>query len=256
MTSLFRPPATQAPDQAAQPSQEEIDTLDSAPQSPLSARSDHSMRVALLDAHPALLLGLQVFLNQEAGFLVAHSDTSVDSLFNKLKDAPCDAVIIDFYLPSEPSDGVDLVRRLRRQHPHIAIIASSAGNALETEYAAFRAGANGYLPKTAQLPAVAQVVRAAVNAPKEFISYRSGNLKIAPPKRPDSSLTNAETEILRNISLGLSVTQVSERLLRSKKTVSTHKRRAMQKLGLTNDLALALYLKENFQKRDTAEITD
>jgi DNA-binding NarL/FixJ family response regulator len=59
-------------------------------------------------------------------------------------------------------------------------------------------------------------------------------------------LTTSEVEILRHISLGLSVTQISARLMRSKKTISTHKRRAMRKLQLSDDLSLALYLREKF----------
>ena len=42
------------------------------------------------------------------------------------------------------------------------------------------------------------------------------------------------------------VTQIAERLVRSKKTVSTHKRRAMRKLQLSDDLSLALYLRDKF----------
>ncbi|MGE8636189.1 MAG: response regulator transcription factor, partial [Achromobacter piechaudii] len=63
---------------------------------------------------------------------------------------------------------------------------------------------------------------------------------------PHAMLTTSEVEILRHISQGLSVTQIAERLSRSKKTVSTHKRRAMCKLQLADDLSLALYLREKF----------
>jgi DNA-binding NarL/FixJ family response regulator len=59
-------------------------------------------------------------------------------------------------------------------------------------------------------------------------------------------LTTSEVEILRHISQGLSVTQIATRLMRSKKTISTHKRRAMRKLQLADDLSLALYLREKF----------
>ncbi|WZB72200.1 LuxR C-terminal-related transcriptional regulator [Achromobacter xylosoxidans] len=42
------------------------------------------------------------------------------------------------------------------------------------------------------------------------------------------------------------MTQIAARLMRSKKTISTHKRRAMRKLELSDDLSLALYLREKF----------
>src|SRR5690606_3627948 len=91
------------------------------------------------------------------------------------------------------------------------------------------------------------VMRAACNQPGQgFISYRNGELLTTAPAHPDTRLTAAEIEVLRQIAQGLSVTQIAARLLRSKKTISTHKRRSMKKLGLADDLALALYLKEKF----------
>ena len=85
---------------------------------------------------------------------------------------------------------------------------------------------------------------------------RSAAARWMPISRPISSrvrslslihiLTTSEVEVLRHISQGMSVTQIAMRLKRSKKTVSTHKRRAMRKLQLSDDLALALYLREKF----------
>jgi DNA-binding NarL/FixJ family response regulator len=54
-------------------------------------------------------------------------------------------------------------------------------------------------------------------------------------------------EILRHIAEGFSVSQTADRLRRSKKTISTHKRSAMRKLQVADDLALALFLKEKFR---------
>ncbi|WZB64379.1 LuxR C-terminal-related transcriptional regulator [Achromobacter xylosoxidans] len=79
-------------------------------------------------------------------------------------------------------------------------------------------------------------------------SCRCRTARYAPsvPTPPHAQLTTSEVEILRHISQGLSVTQIAARLMRSKKTISTHKRRAMRKLELSDDLSLALYLREKF----------
>lgn len=217
----------------------------------LLSRPSHRLRVALLDDHPVTTMGMASFLRSNADLDVVHAEISAERLVASLRQTPCDAAIVDFYLPDAPWDGVDFIRRLRRQHPAMVIITFSAGRMQDTLYAAFRAGANGYLSKTEPVDAIADMIRATVADPRNFYVSTEGRVQRTEPQHPDAQLTPAETEILRHISLGFSVTQVAARLLRSKKTVSTHKRRAMRKLGLADDLALALYLKEKFSRNVT-----
>lgn len=214
----------------------------------LLSRPSRRLRVAILDDRPAVAVGLSAYLGEHGDFEVALTETNAVALAHQLKRHPCDAAVIDFFMPAQSWDGVDFIRRLRRLCPDMAVITISAGKAHETEYAAFRAGANGFLPKGAPLSLLAELIRTTVVSRRAFFSARTGQLRATIPDPPDSRLTNAEREILRQIAQGFSVTQISGRLLRSKKTVSTHKRRAMKKLGLADDLALALYLSEKFEQ--------
>lgn len=215
----------------------------------LLSGTNRRVRIAILDDHPAITLGVAAYLRTQPDFDIVHTETTAESLLEKLNTQSCDVALIDFYLPKQPWDGIDFIRRMRRKHPHIAIITFSAGVQAETEYSSYRAGATGYLPKSAPLPTLVEVIRAACSPNIDgFIGHKDGLVQICTPHHPDTRLTLSEIEVLRLISQGLSVTQISNRLLRSKKTVSTHKRRAMGKLGLSDDLALALYLKEKFQQ--------
>ena len=217
----------------------------------LLSGSDHQrLRIAILDDHPVITLGVAAYLRSQPDFDIVHVETTSEGLLQGLKRQPCDIAIVDFYLPRQPWDGMDFIRRLRRRHPDMAVITFSAGTPAETEYAAFRAGATGSLPKSAPLPTLVEVIRAArAHRRRGFITYADGTLRTTPPRHPDTRLTTAEIEVLRQIAQGLSVTQVAARLLRSKKTISTHKRRSMKKLGLSDDLALALYLNEKFDHK-------
>jgi DNA-binding NarL/FixJ family response regulator len=76
---------------------------------------------------------------------------------------------------------------------------------------------------------------------------RGGRIEARVPSAREDMLSAAEIEILRHIADGFSVTQTAARLRRSKKTVSTHKRSAMRKLRVSDDLGLALFLKEKFR---------
>ncbi len=218
----------------------------------LLSRPSHRLRVAILVDHPVTTMGIASFLRGNADLDVVHAETSAESLVANLQHMPCDVAVVDYYLPDDPWDGMDFIKRLRRLYPGMALITLSAGRAQDTEYAAYRAGANGYLSKTEPPHTIPDMIRATVGDPRNFYVSTFGRVHRAEPRHPDARLTAAETEILRHIALGFSVTQVATRLVRSKKTVSTHKRRAMRKLGLADDLALALYLKEKF-RRDAAE---
>ncbi|WP_277757398.1 response regulator transcription factor [Achromobacter denitrificans] len=128
----------------------------------------------------------------------------------------------------------------------MGIITFSAGNRQETQYAAFRAGANGYLAKQWGMALLPEMIRGVLSGKHRFLSVRDGRIHAQEPSAPHEALTASEVEILRHISQGLSVTQIAARLVRSKKTISTHKRCAMRKLQLSDDLSLALYLREKF----------
>lgn len=212
----------------------------------LMSRPPPVIRVAILDDHPVVALGVGAYLESRPGFQLVHRETSARALLEKLAHAPCDVALIDFYLPLEPWDGVNYLRRVRRYHPTMAIITFSAGNRLETQYAAYRAGANGYLAKQWGMILLPDMIRGVISAKAPFLSVHEGKIRGLLPPAPHSLLTASEVEILRHISQGLSVTQIAARLVRSKKTVSTHKRRAMRKLQLADDLSLALYLREKF----------
>jgi len=202
--------------------------------------------VAVLDDHPVVALGVGAYLESCPGFQVIHRETSARDLLEKLAQSPCDVALIDFYLPLEPWDGVNYLRRVRRYHPNMAIITFTAGNRLETEYAAYRAGANGYLAKQSGMVLLPDMIRGVVSSMGQFLTVQEGKIRSALPSPPHALLTTSEVEILRHIRQGLSVTQIADRLVRSKKTVSTHKRRAMRKLQLSDDLSLALYLRDKF----------
>ncbi|WMD22969.1 response regulator transcription factor [Achromobacter seleniivolatilans] len=212
----------------------------------LLSRPPQVIRVAILDDHPVVALGVAAYLESRPGFRVIHRETSSRGMLEKLSHSPCDVALIDFYLPLEPWDGVNYLRRLRRYHPDLAIITFSAGNRQETQFAAFRAGANGYLAKQWGLVLLPDMIRGVVSGKDPFLSVQDGKISALQPTHPHALLTTSEVEILRHIRQGLSVTQIATRLMRSKKTISTHKRRAMRKLQLADDLSLALYLHEKF----------
>jgi DNA-binding NarL/FixJ family response regulator len=207
------------------------------------------LRVAILDDHPVTAVGLATCLRPCADLEVVLSETAVDRFLDELPHHRCNAVVVDYNLPNAAWDGMNLIRRLRRLDADMAIITLSSVKSHDAAYPAFRAGANGYLCKADPTDVIPAMIRATVAQPAHFHYSMNGEVRHGTPQSPDALLSASEIEVLRLIARGLPATQIADRLSRSKKTVSTHKRSAMRKLGLADDLTLALYLKERFGLR-------
>jgi DNA-binding NarL/FixJ family response regulator len=207
------------------------------------------LRIAILDDHPVTAIGLATCLSRDARLDIVLTETSVDRFLESLAQLDCDVAVVDYNLPDAACDGMSLIRRIKRCAGKIAVVTLSADRARGTAYPAFRAGACGYLSKADPEPLIRDMIHAAARQPRQFHQSIDGCIRSGRPDDTAEQLSAAETEILRHISLGLSVTQAARRLSRSKKTISSHKRRAMRKLGLADDLALGLYLKERFESR-------
>ena len=213
----------------------------------LLSRPRHRIRIAVLDDHPIVALGVATYLRDHADFDLVANVSAIDDLFIALERGICDVALVDFYLPEDRLDGATLVRRLRVEVPPITIVVLSAARASDTECVCHRAGANAFLEKSTPLPLIAETIRSAVASPRKFFVMREGRIEARVPHAREDMLSASEIEILRHIADGLSVTQTAARLRRSKKTVSTHKRSAMRKLSVSDDLGLALFLKEKFR---------
>ncbi len=207
------------------------------------------LRIAILDDHPVTAIGLATCLSRDPRFDVVLTETSTDRFLEGLTRLRCDVAVVDYNLPDASCDGMSLIRRIKRHVGKIAIVTFSSDPARGTAYPAFRAGACGFLSKADPETLIRDMIHAAAQQPLQFHLSIDGRIRAGRPDDMGQQLSAAETEILRHISLGLSVTQAARRLSRSKKTISSHKRRAMRKLGLADDLALGLYLKKRFESR-------
>ncbi|HTH76517.1 MAG TPA: response regulator transcription factor [Trinickia sp.] len=213
----------------------------------LLSRPRHRIRIAVLDDHPIVALGVATYLRDHADFELVANVTAIDDLFAVLECGDCDVALVDFYLPGDQADGGSFVKRLRTEVPPISIVVLSAARANDAECICHRSGANAFLEKSTPLPMIAETIRRVIAAPRKFHVVRDGKVQPYVPHPREDSLSAAEIEILRHISDGFSVTQTAALLGRSKKTVSTHKRSAMRKLRVSDDLGLALFLKEKFR---------
>jgi DNA-binding NarL/FixJ family response regulator len=204
------------------------------------------VRVMVVDDHPIWKDAVARDL-VEAGYDVT---AVVGEGAQAIRVAPAarpDVVVLDLQLPDLP--GVEVVRRLIATDPAIRVLMLSASGEQQDVLDALKAGALGYLVKSAK-PAqlVEAVARTAAGDPVFTVGLaglvlgeyrRLGAVSASPADAP--RLTGRETEVLRLVAKGLSYKQIAERLVVSHRTVQNHVQNTLGKLQLHNRVELTRY---------------
>ncbi|WP_433381902.1 response regulator [Streptosporangium sp. CA-115845] len=155
-------------------------------------------------------------------------------------------VVLDLRLPDLP--GVEVARRLATSEPPPRVLVLSASGEQEDVLEAIKAGASGYLLKSASKEEFLDAVRRTAEGDAVFTPGLAGlvlgeyrRLAVRPAPEATPRLTERETEVLRLVAKGLSYKQIAERLVLSHRTVQNHVQNTLNKLQLHNRVELARY---------------
>lgn len=203
----------------------------------------HLKRLVLVDDHRLIREGLRQMLQAQPHLvIVGESDTGHGAL-SILQKARAHVAIVDLNLPG--LSGMNLISRIRSEHPACAVLVLSMY--AEELYAmrALKAGAHGYLTKDT---AADELVRAVdkVAAGGCYLSRGMAERVAMALTQHDTTprherLTDRELEVFRCILAGQRISEISRILHLSVKTVSTHKTRILQKMQLDSTAALIRY---------------
>lgn len=162
--------------------------------------------------------------------------------------------IVDLSMPG--MSGLELIKRIKEEHPKVAVLVLSMH--AEEQYAlrAFKAGAAGYVTKDSAAAELVEAVRktasggAYVSASLAARVVQQLNGNVSAPRHAE--LSNREVEVLQRIVAGQRLKDIAEELHLSVKTVSTHKTRIQEKLQLPSTAALIRYgLEHQFGSTDS-----
>ncbi len=189
------------------------------------------IRVVVVDDHALHRDGTRQILEAHADLEVVGDASSGEialALVNQLRP---DVVLMDIRLPG--MNGIEVTRRLTRDHPGVHVLMVSAYDEDEYVRGALEAGAAGYLSKTAPGKELVQAVRAVAGGTSVLQSGLTARL-LAPPDGPEhaSDLTERELSVLTLLAEGLHNREVAARLGISSRTVDRHCDNIYAKLGV------------------------
>jgi DNA-binding NarL/FixJ family response regulator len=200
------------------------------------------IRVLLADDHTLVREGLKQLLAATPDVTVAGEAGDGDAALALVRANAYDVAVLDLSMPG--LSGIDLIKRVQLEQPGLRVLVLSMHGERQYAARALKAGAAGYLTKDsapAQLVgAIRKIAAGGVHisetAAAQLIGRTSG-AETAPHER----LSDREFEILRALVAGESVGDIAARLHLSVKTVSTHKTRILQKMGMQSTAELVRY---------------
>ncbi|WP_329014308.1 response regulator transcription factor [Micromonospora rifamycinica] len=219
----------------------------------MSGEPTTGVRVMVVDDHPMWREGVARDLT-EAGHLVVATSGEGRQAVRVAAAARPDLVVLDLQLPD--ISGVAVIHGLRAALPRVRVLMLSASGEQQGVLDAVKAGATGYLLKSAAPAEFLDAVRRTAAGEPVFTPGLAGlvlgeyrRLAAGPPAGGPGDggagtaprLTERETEVLRLVAKGLSYKQIAGRLGLSHRTVQNHVQNTLGKLQLHNRVELTRY---------------
>ncbi|MCB1909360.1 MAG: response regulator transcription factor [Rhodocyclaceae bacterium] len=205
------------------------------------------LRVAIVDDHQIVRSGFREMLGEEIGLEIAFEAATGEDALDRLRETPCDVLLLDISLPGK--SGIDVLRVVRRRHPEIRVLVLSSFPEERYALAMIRNGADGYLCKDCEREDLLNALRT-VQQGRRYLSPRTAELLAegmlgGGGALPHESLSEREMQVFLRLAGGDSVSSIAEILNLSVKTVSTYRSRVLEKLGVASNAELAAYALRN-----------
>jgi DNA-binding NarL/FixJ family response regulator len=194
------------------------------------------IKVLIADNHPIIRMGVRNVLESASGFEVVDDVSTTSELFDRLAKVSPDVIMLEMDIPE--INGIATLRKIKKEYPDVRVLMYSGQSEDVYALSTIRAGAFGYLSKTADIDYIISGVRKVAegnmfitNELAQRLAFDEGTQK---PRRFFRKLSSREVEVLKLLASGKRNKDVASGLSLNEKTVSTYKARLMKKLNVDN----------------------
>ena len=205
------------------------------------------IRVAMVDDHALIRRGLRDALTDAGDIAVVGEAADYGELRALLRDTVFDVLLLDINLPGR--SGLDVLRSLTDEGQRIRVLVLTMY--AEDQYAirALKAGAMGYLNKSADPAQIIQAIRT-LHSGRKFITPAiaealAARLSVDDDDKPHERLSDREFQTMIRLASGQRLSDIAADLALSPKTVSVYRARVLEKLSVQSNADLAAYCLRN-----------
>ena len=198
------------------------------------------INVFLVDDHELVRTGIRRILEDVRGIEVVGEAQSGETAVTFCRQHHPDVILMDMNMPG--IGGLEATRKILRIRPDVRIIVLTIHSENPFPTKVMQAGAAGYLTKGAAPDEMIQAIRL-VHSGQRYISPEIAQQMAlsqfaSADENPFKSLSERELQIMMMITKGQKVTDISEQLNLSPKTVNSYRYRLFSKLGINGDVEL------------------
>lgn len=200
--------------------------------------------IALAEDHQALIDGIKLSLEYENDISVVAEANDGELLIDIVRKKQPQVVITDIRMPK--CDGISATKIIKKEFPHIKVIAFSMFDQSEAVNQMKLAGATGYIMKNSPLKKLIEAIRIVA---KGDTFYDDAITSFDTTSKEEILLSSREKEILRLIGEGKTSQEIADQLFIGKSTVDTHRKNILKKMnihGKTDLIRFAVERKYDF----------
>ncbi len=203
-------------------------------------------KVFIVDDHPVIRLAIRMLLEHEGYEIVGESDNGVDAM-QMIRECVPDLIILDISIPK--LDGLEVLARFNAMNSTLKTLVLTAQSPTLFAMRCMQSGASGYVCKQEELSELVSAIKAV------FSGYNYFPSQALTPERSDDTddteielfklVNDRELMVLQLFAQGKTNKEIAKGMFLSNKTVSTYKKRLMQKLKANSLVDLIELAKRN-----------
>jgi DNA-binding NarL/FixJ family response regulator len=205
------------------------------------------INILIADDHPVVRKGMKQIIEEATDMKITDEASNGAEVLSKISKNDFDIILLDITMPGR--SGLEILKEAKKIKPKIPIIVLSIHPEQQYAIRALKAGASGYLTKSSAPEELITAVRI-VSEGRKYISpslaeLLASDLIADKEKLPHETLSNREYQIMCLLCSGKRLTDISEELCLSVKTISTYRTRILKKMNMKTNAELTYYAFQN-----------
>jgi len=201
------------------------------------------IKILIADDHPIVRAGLKQILAEASDIEVTAEAGDGHDLLRLIRKGGIDVVLLDITMPG--LTGLDALKQIKLENPDLPILVLSMHPEDQYGIRVLKAGAGGYLMKSAApdqlVGAIRKVYRGGKYVSPALAEKMAFGLQTGASGLPHEVLSDREYQVLCMIASGKTVKEIAAELALSEKTVSTYRARILEKMNMKTNSELTHY---------------